>query len=97
MPHANKPSSSTPNLHSHDHPGALCVHPQARGLAWRFFLGALPCSSDADEAACLRLLQAQREQYAQWKEQLYPDFNKARLTYQTRLSPELCVVLLNCS
>jgi F0F1-type ATP synthase membrane subunit b/b' len=29
-----------------------------------------------EEARLVRLLQAQRQQYAQWKEQLYPDFNK---------------------
>ncbi len=56
--------------------GRLCDHPHARGLAWRFFLGALPSASDEHEAVAS--LQAQREQYAQWKAQLYPDFNKVR-------------------
>lgn len=56
--------------------GGLCAHPQARGLAWRFFLGVVPDSAVGDEDACLRRLQEHREQYRRWKEELYPDFNK---------------------
>lgn len=46
-------------------------------------MGVLPPSSsdeegEKDEEECARRLGAQRQQYAQWKEQLYPDFNKAR-------------------
>lgn len=64
--------------------GGLCAHPHARGLAWRFFLGVLPSSSsvngegeeEEEEGVLVEELQAGRARYAEWKAQLYPDFNK---------------------
>ncbi|EWM27482.1 Rab-GTPase-TBC domain protein [Nannochloropsis gaditana] len=55
----------------------------ARGLAWRFFLHVLPPTREGGASLARDKLgewpvrlQAARQQYADWKQQLYPDFTR---------------------
>ncbi len=67
-------------LLSPTHPLPLPAH--ARGIAWRFYLNVLPPTREGgaakarDKADWPARLQAARQQYSEWKEQLYPDFNR---------------------